>query len=99
VEVPTKIKNWSDPSIWPGGKLPVDGDYVEVLASWNLTYDLPGDSPIFKMITINGILRFEDKADRHLRAQHIYVKSGELTIGTEHTPFTSNAKITLFGEK
>jgi hypothetical protein len=40
--------------------LPVAGDYVEVLASWDLTYDLSGDSPIFKMITINGALIFDD---------------------------------------
>jgi hypothetical protein len=99
VKVPTRIKNWSDPSIWPGGKLPVAGDYVEVKAAWELIYDLQGDSPIFKMITINGILRFENTTDRHLRAQHIYVKAGELTIGTELTPFPFNAKITLFGEK
>jgi hypothetical protein len=80
--------------------LPVAGDYVEVLASWELIYDLSDeDSHIFKMITINGILRFDDTADRHLRAEHIYVKAGELLIGTETKPFPFNAKITLFGEK
>jgi hypothetical protein len=51
------------------------------------------------MVTINGVLRFDNTTNRHLRAQHIYVKAGELYIGTEEEPFPFTATITLFGEK
>jgi len=41
-----------------------------------MIYDLE-ESPVFNMITINGILTFREESVRlHLNAKHIYVKAG-----------------------
>ena len=57
------------------------------------------ETPIFKLIRINGVLIFSDESDIHLRAKHIFVRAGELHIGNETHPFQHNAHITLYGEK
>lgn len=49
---------WSDVANWAGNTLPVEGDDVEILPEWRMTYDITGDSPIFNKITINGELVF-----------------------------------------
>jgi len=93
---------WSKTTSWPTKKLPVEGETVEILPGVNMIYDLPGDSPIFKLIIINGRLTFNNPAkpvDLHLRAKHIFVNIGELFIGTEEKPFTAKAQITLHGEQ
>ena len=50
---------------------------IEVLPEWDLLYDVDDsithangtvEKLIYKMITVNGILRFDDTKDRHLRA-------------------------------
>lgn len=35
----------------------------------------------------------------NLHAKHIFVRAGELIIGTEEEPFVGNAQITLYGEQ
>ena len=58
------------------------------------------ETPIINMLTINGRLTFEDEIkDLHLRAKYIFIRAGELIIGTVDAPFTKNATITLFGYK
>jgi len=64
-----------------------------------MIYDIE-DSPVFKMVTINGRLTFKpDAVNLHLKAKHIYVRAGELHIGNETHPHKGEAKITLYGEK
>lgn len=61
---------WSKAASWPDKKLPKEGDSVEILPGVNMFYDLPGDSPIFKLIVINGALTFNQptkEVDLHLR--------------------------------
>ena len=35
----------------------------------------------------------------NLNCKYIFVRAGQLAIGSEEEPFQANAKITLFGEK
>ena len=65
-----------------------------------MIFDLE-ESPIFKMVRINGRLSFKNDTDKlmHMRAKHIYVRAGELIIGTQESPYQGKAKITLYGEK
>lgn len=58
-------------------------------------------TPIFSMLQVNGRITFEDTADKdiHLRSKYIFVRAGEIRIGTEATPYNRTARITLFGEK
>ena len=39
--------------------VPLEGEFVEVEAGWNMVYDLEGDSPIFDMVKIMGRLTFK----------------------------------------
>jgi hypothetical protein len=57
------------------------------------------ETPILALVRVNGLLRFSDEMDVHLRAKHIFVRAGELHIGNETHPYQHNALITLFGEK
>jgi hypothetical protein len=93
------VRRWSDKESWPLGILPQEGETVVIEPGWNMLYDLE-ESPIFNMVEINGRLTFEDAdKDLHLRAKYVYVRAGELIIGTQEQPFNRTAKITLYGEK
>jgi len=72
--------------------LPVADEDVHIEPGWNMVYDLE-DSPVFKMIRINGRLSFKNDSSTalHLRAKHIYVRAGELIIGTKDLPFENKA--------
>lgn len=81
----TTIRYWSNTTSWPNGTLPVAGQDVEIEYTWNMVYDLP-DSPVFKVITVNGLLTFLNSTDTHLRAKHIFVRAGEIHIGSPSAP-------------
>ena len=91
-------KLWSDPKSWPSEECPKEGEDVHVESGMNIIFDLD-ESPIFKLIRINGKVTFKKDKDSHLRAKHIFVRAGELEIGTKEEPFEHKATITLFGEK
>ena len=55
------------------------------------------ETPIFNSLTINGRLTFKTGGNRHLRAKQIFVRAGQLFIGSENSPFNKEAKITLHG--
>jgi len=57
------------------------------------------ETPILKLIRVNGVITFSDEMNVHLRAKHIFVRAGELHIGNETHPYNHTAKITLCGEK
>jgi cell migration-inducing and hyaluronan-binding protein len=100
IAISDQVRYWSKVESWPSGALPVEGDEVHIEAGWNMIFDLQ-ESPIVKMLIINGRLTFQNDSstDLHLRAKHIYVRAGELRIGTKEYPFQNKAKITLYGEK
>ena len=92
------LKYWSDVSIWPNETLPVEGDVVHIESGWNLILDIE-ETPVFDLIRVNGVLTFSNEIDIHLRAKRIFIRAGELHIGSETDPFTKTARITLHGEK
>jgi len=97
VEVETTTRNWSDSAAWTvtGMLAPVEGGDAVVEAGWNMIYDLEGDSPIYQMVTINGRLTFKQEtgftADLNLRCKHVFIRAGELYIGTAEAPFSTKA--------
>mmetsp|Transcript_29264 Transcript_29264/g.28392 ORF Transcript_29264/g.28392 Transcript_29264/m.28392 type:complete len:776 (-) Transcript_29264:1803-4130(-) len=97
VEVEDTVRYWSDPNSWTSGAVPVEGDDVEVESGWNMILDV--DTPILNIVEINGRLTFQDNGDKHFQAKYIFVRAGELLIGSEEEPFTHNAIITLYGLK
>jgi len=54
------------------------------------------------MITLNGRLTFKQASGftdaLHLRCKSIFIRQGELIIGSDKARFTTKATITLFGE-
>lgn len=98
IPISTTFKYWSVPTDWTSGKIPVADEVVEIEPGWNMVMDV-AETPILKMLTVNGRLSFKNDTDLHLRAKHIFIRVGELVIGYEEKPFANEARITLHGEK
>ena len=92
---------WSNATSWPEGEVPTGGDVTITSTMW-IIYDLE-DSPVFDLITVNGRLSFLDEPeilpDLNLNTHYIFVRGGELLIGSADEPYSANAKITLFGAR
>ncbi|AKH44110.1 cell migration-inducing and hyaluronan-binding protein [Altererythrobacter atlanticus] len=84
---------WSDPAAWPDGKVPGAGDAVTIPRNMEVVLDV--DPPALRSLTIDGKLSFSNDLDIELETEWIYVRGGELEIGTEASPHTRKAVITL----
>src|SRR6187551_4092503 len=84
---------WSDPAAWPGGKVPGAGDAVTIARELEVVLDV--DPPALRSLTIDGKLSFSDDRDIGLETEWIYLRGGELQIGSEAHPYTRKATITL----
>ena len=97
--IPTTSKPWSDKATW-GGVLPVDGDEVEIKPDMWVELDL-AETPRLKKLSVNGRLSFkDDKANLphiHLKAFLIWVRAGELLVGTAAKPFEAKVTIETLG--
>ncbi len=89
---PAKATRWSDRATWPNKKVPVAGDKVEIASGKEVILDV--SPPALSGLTIYGKLSFSDKSDLELTTEWIMVH-GELAIGTEASPYTHKATITL----
>src|SRR5437868_9522119 len=87
-----KQRRWSDPATWPARKVPVAGDKVDIEKGKDVVLDV--SPPALNGLTINGKLSFADNKDLELTTEWIMVH-GELEIGTEKSPHTRKATITL----
>lgn len=64
-----------------------------------MVYDLDEESPVFQLVRVNGNLTFATDKDLHFRAKHIFVRGGNLILGTPEEPLTNQVIIELQGEK
>jgi hypothetical protein len=48
---------------------------------------------------VNGFLSFARDKDLHFNAKHIFVRGGNLTLGSQEEPLTNQVIIELHGEK
>src|SRR5688572_356628 len=87
-----KATRWSDPATWPGRKVPRAGDKVTIASGKEVILDV--SPPALTGMTILGKLRFADNADLELTTEWVMLH-GELEVGTEATPHTRKATITL----
>lgn len=85
---------WSDPKVWPSGKVPVAGEAVVIPAGKVVMLDV--SPPALKSVYISGTLKFA-QSDLELTAGYIMVHDGSLQIGSAQIPFTKQATITLTG--
>src|SRR5262245_44171606 len=86
---PTK---WSNPNTWPNRKVPVAGDKVTIGRDKDVMLDV--SPPALDGLSIDGKLTFANDADLELTTEWIMLH-GELAIGSEASPHTRNATITL----
>ena len=78
---------WSNPASWPSGSVPVAGEDVVIAPGKNFIFDLE-ESPIYNYVQINGRVTFKEDAPKlHFKAKYIFVRTGELIIGSETEPF------------
>src|SRR5215510_4649864 len=83
---------WSDPATWSDKKVPAEGAAVTIGRDMEVVLDV--SPPAVRSLTINGKLSFADNKDLELSTEWIMVH-GDLEIGTEKTPHTRKATITL----
>jgi hypothetical protein len=89
---------WSAACTW-GGTVPAAGANVTVPAGRTITYDLSTAVP-YGTLTINGSLIFDQTKDLALTAHKINLAAGgTFQIGTQASPYTRRAVITLNGPR
>lgn len=85
---------WSEPATW-GGRVPPDGAKVTIEAGKTVILDVQTAS--LDGLTIKGTLVADPDKDVGITSAYIYVDRGRMQIGSEQTPFTHGATITLTG--
>ena len=88
-----KRVRWSDPAAWPDRKVPGDGDAVTIARDTEVVLDVA--PPALRSLTVDGKLSFANDRDIELKTEWIYLRGGELEIGTAARPHTRQATITL----
>jgi cell migration-inducing and hyaluronan-binding protein len=83
---------WSDSATWADKKVPAEGATVTIDKGMDVVLDV--SPPALRSLTVNGKLSFANNRDIELTTEWILLH-GELEIGTEKTPHTRNATITL----
>src|SRR5215471_15232740 len=83
---------WSDPATWPNHKVPVAGDKPTIGRDKEVILDV--SPPALLGLSIDGKLTFANDADLELTTEWIMLH-GELAIGSEASPHTRKATITL----
>lgn len=83
---------------WPNlpNRIPIEGDEVEIMDGMTVIYDI-GESPLFKSVEVNGNLSFLRGQSALLKTYSLWVRSGQVDIGTEDEPFDSTVEIRLHG--
>lgn len=76
VEISDELIYWSDPTAWPSGVIPVEGDKVEIIPGDNMILDI--ETPALYSLTINGRLTFfndeEDPKNLTIHTKSIYIR-------------------------
>jgi len=76
-----RTRYWSKAEDWPNATLPVEGENIHIEPGTNWVYDL-AESPIYDLVRVNGKLTFDNTTDTRLRCKHLFIRAGELHIGS-----------------
>jgi PKD repeat protein len=86
--------SWSNPNTWSLGRLPTDGDIVDISAGTTVTYDVSSSARINTVEVLAGSeLDFATNVTTKLMVANFVVLQGAtLTIGTAANPVAANVK-------
>lgn len=89
---------WSDVANWPklDNRIPIAGEAVVIEDGYDIIYDI-GESPLFKSIEINGKLSFLQGQPAVVNTYSLWIRAGEMNVGTAEEPFDSTVEIKLHG--
>ena len=90
---------WSNPTSWPSGKVPVQGENVEIPNNIKMYLDV--NPPALNQLTIKGTLQVLDFPNiTKLSAGYIFIRENALfQIGSESAPFANKFTIELLGKR
>jgi PKD repeat protein len=86
--------SWSNPSTWSLGRLPTDGDVVDITAGTTVAYDVNSATRITTVeVMAGGELDFATNVTTKLMvANFLVLQGGTLTIGTAANPVAPNVQ-------
>ena len=100
-DVPLELipRLWSDPGAWENlpGRIPEQGDAVVIKSGWNMLMDID-ETPDLASLQINGKLTVPPGRSREIRTHSLWVRAGELQVGSEAQRFEHKMYITLLGD-
>ena len=88
------LSNWSDPSSWPSGKVPVDGEMVIIDSGVELLLDV-STANLSDLIIDGSLFISPDSGNLQITASNIWVRRGKLQAGTKSIPFPPSVKFTI----
>ena len=92
------IRQWSNASQWPNGKLPVANDVVNIPPAWRVNLDI--DPPNLQTLVVDGQLMFDPtRTSSVLTASIIWARLGNITAGNPNNPFPGQILINMTGNR
>ena len=88
---------WSSPACWKSGAVPIEDEHVVIEGDMYVILD-EEVLPRFRSLEINGKLAFAHGFDHAISTYKLWVRAGELHIGSELNPYQEKATITLLGD-
>lgn len=92
---------WTDPSLWPSGVPPGDGEDAYIAEGWDVLLNV--DTPKLRTLTVAGNLTFLSRGSNAavtLYANRVVVdRGGRLEAGTDAEPFEGRVRILLHGTR
>ena len=87
--------SWSDPTIWSLGRVPINGDKVQIAPQTTVTYSTVSSASI-NGIEVDGSLIFSTTVNTQLIVGNLMVMpTGTLQIGTASQPVSPNVSASL----
>jgi hypothetical protein len=98
-EPEAEVRYWSNPKSWLPGTIPKAGESFTIDKTWNMEYDIEGESLIYGAIEVKGILRFSNSKNINLNCKRIFINGGKFGIGSKSRPYLMKGGVTLHGPK
>ena len=95
-EISIQIRYWSNDTLWPLGRMPIDSEDVYIPAYTTIYLDV--DTANLGTLTIDGALIFQSITIIRLNAQRIWVRDGVLIAGNSTDPYKYPIEINLLGD-